>query len=84
MMTTITLPPPPLPNELGRDSNAFRSWPVYGYTADQLRADRIAVAAAVLDACARDIEGYTEAGWAGLSAYQIADTIRSLKIEKLK
>jgi hypothetical protein len=83
-MTTITLPPLPLPNELGMDLNAFRSWPVYGYTADQLRTDRLAVAQAVTEACARDIEGYTEAGWAGLSAYQIADAIRALKIEKLK
>jgi hypothetical protein len=50
------------------------------YTADQLRADRLAVAQAVTEACAIDIEGYTEAGWAGLSAYQIADAIRALKI----
>lgn len=44
-MTTITLPPLPEPLPLSYRGDV-------GYTADQLRADRLAVAQAVIEACA--------------------------------
>lgn len=82
-MTTIT--PPPLPEPALTHDRHGHMLPIGPcYTADQLRADRIAVAAAVLDACASHIAGYTEAGWAGLSAYEISDAIHALQIEESK
>ena len=95
-MTTITLPPIPDAeftlkwcewfDAMGRP----KEWryvvdkPQVGttpcYTADQLRARDRVVAQAVIEACALYVENYTEAGWGGLSHYDVADAIRALKI----
>lgn len=50
-MTTITLPPLPEPADI--DRHLPTNIVIRGYTADQLRADRLAVAQAVIEACER-------------------------------
>ena len=79
-MSAIQLPPLPWPHVR----------PAYGpplFTADQLRADRLAVAQAVRDACAKvcdEIEnGHRIASnWHALAgAAQCGDAIAALKIE---
>ena len=95
-MTAIKLPEMPLPRELGSNMDGGYGGPLrpYGYTADQLRADRRAVARAVIEACAavcegvtgRPLGGYVGDYWLGMEmgGDKCADAIRAMKIEESK
>lgn len=75
-MTAIKLPQPPKP--AGGIVSGFDAIPAY--TADQLRADRLAVAAAVIEACAAKFAELMENDpWSHYSVHVAA--IRALKIE---
>jgi hypothetical protein len=88
--TTLTLPPLPEQECLGADIESGEHF--FGYTADQLHADRIAVAAAVIDACVKacdDIRAGVEPDAIDAAAIKhaicfVRGTIRALQIEESK
>ena len=74
-MGTVKLPPLPEAQRLSYRGDV-------GYTADQLRADRLAVTAAVIEACAAKFSELMEDDpWSHYSVH--CDAIRAIKLEEV-